>query len=141
MKRVDFTEWKRLAIARKERHSVGPFEQRNITEGQDSRVEVYDGDKMVARMIVYQSNTKKMAYDCKRRYEIDEDLLEEIKGIYIPDPEWQDSLEDAYNDRGEWEDNANWLVYCRSVEEGTPDPGWIPEDFPQELVDAFHRKR
>ena len=137
---VEFIEWERFIFAHR-RGVVGPFERRNITLGDDSFVEFWEKRTCLARMTVFKSNTDKMSEDCERKFELHKKIPSKIKGVYIPDPEWLDSIEDAYEDRGLWEQNANWLVYKKSVEEGTPDPGWIPEDFPQELIDAFHRSR
>ena len=140
MVEVDFNGWKRFTTARR-REEIGPFERRNITVGDDSFVEFWEEGILAARMSVFGSNTERRSEDCERKYELREAVLDLSAHVYLPDPEWLDSIEDAYEDRGEWEDNANWRVYVKSVEEGCPDPGWIPEDFPQEIVDAFHRER
>lgn len=121
------------------RQDVGPFTRRNLVDGEDCLREFHNenGD-VVARMRVCGGNTDAFGHDCGRVFEVDQGIITAISSIFIPTQEQWDVWEDPVNDNGEWEDNSHWKAYMASVEAGTPDPAWIPEDLPQEIIDAYH---
>lgn len=114
MENASEVQWKKF-VEGVRRGCVGPFVQSNIVEGTDCcRVYTLDS-KPVACMRVCDSNSEKLSYECKRTFEILQELIDATANIYIPTQEEYD----AWDDRSIEDPGFDFMVELCKI-----DPGW-----------------
>ena len=80
-------QWKRAM----QYHRLASFIQKNRIEGQNGIREYFDGEDVVMRMTVIGSETDIPGYECERKFEIDPDILEKTKDVWImSDEQWEE---------------------------------------------------
>jgi len=107
METVDEKNWKQ-AMEGLVRQRVGPFRQENRVEEPDEIREYFDGKKVVMRMRCVNSMSDTPGYEVKRVFEIDKNIIDKTKDIYIATEEdWEEfdnfTEEEAMNDQ-------QWLI-------------------------------
>ena len=87
MKEANELKWKKAM----QWTGLPDLRQENRVDGDNGIREYFDGDDVVMRMTVFNSESDLPGYECERKFEIDPDILEKTKDIWImSDEQWEE---------------------------------------------------